>query len=375
MKYIKQLDTVRALAIFLVIIQHWGLVKHRLDALPPGEVGVDVFFVLSGFLITCILLANRETADEDSSKWLLVKNFYARRCLRIFPLYYITIFLLYFINFNDFDDIRAPFIYFLTYTQNFYIYSNPGEAGSLTHFWTLAIEEQFYLLWPFIILFVKRKYLIHVIILFIIIGFVSEIVMGLMGMGRILTPACLHAFGIGALLSWFIRYKPDAMISLFKKLSYAAVICLFLLLFNLFAADGSFQWFPLRAVVSVIAMWLILYIFNNQQKEPFIFKWLLNNRLLIFIGKISYGLYIFHNLEPRLLNLKLVNVYFNPLLPLVIRTKYFGILFLLENIVLTLFICWISYVFIEMPFLWLKRYFNYVPPPGIAVSEGPIANC
>lgn len=361
MRYIKQLDTLRALAIILVVVQHWIPKSGKLAMLPPGEVGVDLFFVLSGFLITNILITNREATGDGNSKWPLVKNFYARRCLRIFPVYYITLFLLYILNFSGFDDIRSPFIYYLTYTQNFYIFGKQTWPGSLSHFWTLAIEEQFYLVWPFIVLFVKKKYLIHAILLFITIGVISEAVLGGVNMGGILTPACLDTFGIGALLSWCVAYGPAMMQSLFKYLTYAAGVCLFLLVLRLSTAAGEFQWFPIRAVLSVIVIWVILYILNNQQKDPLIFKWFLNNRVLIFIGKISYGLYIFHNLVPRLLNLKFVNVYFNPLLPAVITTKYFGVLFLLENAVLTLAVSWLSYKLIEMPFLRLKKYFNYAP--------------
>src|SRR4051812_36933857 len=98
MKYIKQLDSLRAIAALLVVIWHWLPNSRHLNALNNGSIGVNIFFVLSGFLITTILLKNRSDAENlHRNKLLVFKNFYVRRALRIFPIYYLTIlFILFF---------------------------------------------------------------------------------------------------------------------------------------------------------------------------------------------------------------------------------------------------------------------------------------
>src|ERR1044072_9103532 len=94
MGYIKQLDSVRAIAVFLVVVWHWFPRNSFIEKLHAGSLGVDIFFVLSGFLITQILLKYRSNSGGSiKAKTIVLKNFYARRVLRIFPIYYLTIFL------------------------------------------------------------------------------------------------------------------------------------------------------------------------------------------------------------------------------------------------------------------------------------------
>src|SRR5258706_16450661 len=103
MRYIKQLDSVRAIAVLLVIISHWIPPYYLINKIPNGGLGVDTFFVLSGFLITWILLSNRQKAEqEDILKRSVIKNFYIRRTLRIFPIYYLVLILL--LIFHSYTD-------------------------------------------------------------------------------------------------------------------------------------------------------------------------------------------------------------------------------------------------------------------------------
>lgn len=96
MKYIKQLDSVRAIALLLVVASHWLFDNPVVIAIQAGRLGVDTFFVLSGFLISSILLRNRAEIEASAgSKAEAIKNFFIRRGLRIFPIYYLTIFILF----------------------------------------------------------------------------------------------------------------------------------------------------------------------------------------------------------------------------------------------------------------------------------------
>ena len=127
MHYIKQLDSVRAIAVILVIITHWFPETNKLNIYTSIFNGVDIFFVLSGFLITRILLQNRLDAKSSTvTKSAVVKNFFVRRILRIFPIYYLLIFLLLVFASTTGTDIKNSFPYFLTYTANIYFYNRQG---------------------------------------------------------------------------------------------------------------------------------------------------------------------------------------------------------------------------------------------------------
>jgi peptidoglycan/LPS O-acetylase OafA/YrhL len=358
MKYIKQLDSLRAIAVLLVIISHWIPEKHIINRIiPTGAIGVDIFFVLSGFLITKILFDNKNYADESNiSSSVFLKNFYARRTLRIFPIYYLTIFTILFFHSATDTHIKSAFLYYATYTANYYTYFSHTWDGMLSHFWSLAVEEQFYLIWPWIIFFTKKKYLLPVIVTFILIGSSSIYILNGARFWGVVTFSCFDAFGLGALLSWQLTYGKNSIDKFYKTLSYFAGLSTLLFLAHLFTTSP--QYFPFRTVVSIMSLWLITYLVINAESNKTSFKLFWNNTILIFMGKISYGLYLYHNLIPWI-NSKIINVYFNPLLPDFLFKRHWGILFLVENVALLIFISWFSFFFIEQRFLSLKKYFTY----------------
>jgi peptidoglycan/LPS O-acetylase OafA/YrhL len=196
MTYIKQLDSLRAIAVILVVINHWVPSSHIINKLPNGAIGVDIFFVLSGFLISKILFDSRNNVDLITiPKSVLIKNFYVRRALRIFPIYYLTIFTLLFFSKSTGTDIASSFVYFATYTSNFYFFNIKDWDGMISHLWSLAVEEQFYLIWPGIIFYTKKKYFIYVISGVILIGILSQYLLQNVEMSTLLTFTCFHAFG------------------------------------------------------------------------------------------------------------------------------------------------------------------------------------
>lgn len=176
------LDSVRGVAILLVVFFHATVFtvdaedqlklpdKLYLGIASLGWSGVDLFFVLSGFLITRILLHTRERPKY-------FRNFYARRVLRIFPLYYFSV--LAYLAFAALTHQRyaaaaAPWL--LTYTSNLVFVFDKTFVVPLTvgHFWSLAIEEQFYLLWPLLVLVLSKRQLIVACLGFFVLGFVSR---------------------------------------------------------------------------------------------------------------------------------------------------------------------------------------------------------
>jgi len=213
------------------------------------------------------------------------------------------------------------------------------------------VEEQFYLIWPFIILFVNKKYLLPVIISFIIMGIASQSLMTGFKMSSVLTITCFQALGAGALLSWIITFKPKFLKKAFPVMSTIALLAVILILIPHVPVTT-------RAFVSIITFWLISYILLYHDSEKLKFKFILNNKILIFLGKISYGLYLYHTLVPQLITSKVIDIYLNPYLPNFIYKEHWGELFLFENAVCLLLLAWLSYKFIELPFLKLKNKFK-----------------
>jgi len=180
-----ELDGVRGIAVLMVIVFHafWfnqfyfgESVKEVMRFAILGQTGVDLFFVLSGFLITRILLATK-------GKKYQIRNFYIRRLLRIFPLYYmclIIFFLVIPLLSNDFSGINNIFSFhfwsYILYLQGF-TFTFLNQFNGPVHFWSLAVEEHFYIFWPFFVLFFSVSGLIRTSLILIFVCIVSRIVL------------------------------------------------------------------------------------------------------------------------------------------------------------------------------------------------------
>jgi peptidoglycan/LPS O-acetylase OafA/YrhL len=347
-KYMVQLDGLRAFAVALVMVAHWTLDLPVLPQLPLGQMGIELFFVLSGFLISSILL---KTRGKDSNGKVL-KNFYLRRALRIFPVYYATLFVL----FNGGDlwitnlEVDRLAIWHLTYTNNFFYFFNGNFLGAESHFWTLSVEEQFYLIWPFIILFTPLNWLKNVIILLLITSVLFRAWLVLQGHLFIFTlmPSQMFAFAMGGLLAMQKDGEPKHNFLLF---------------------DRPWFWIALAGFISITTLYTynylsMLYIWLGDVFMAFIFcaiiaharsgfKGFLGKSLewrpVVYIGKISYGIYIFHNFVPALVMhlFEMANVTPHPL--------YVRFLFLLVTIIIAA----LSWEFFEKQLLKLKNRFHY----------------
>ena len=159
-KWLPPLDGLRGLAIVMVMLFHYAMILNRHQPLQRavaslsdfGWTGVDLFFVLSGFLITGILL-------DTSSATNYFNSFYTRRILRIFPLYYLSLPLIFFVI-APADAHPHTRIWYLFYAQN-WVMTKVFFAG---HYWSLAVEEQFYLLWPFVVRQFNRRQVLQIAI-------------------------------------------------------------------------------------------------------------------------------------------------------------------------------------------------------------------
>ena len=371
MNYIKQLDSIRTIAVFLVIICHWVPANHLLDdgrLGTLGAIGVDVFFVLSGFLISGILLQGKTQAEESNiSNKTILKNFYIRRALRIFPVFYLLIFILFILRFFFHNINLTELAFGATYTINFYFHKMRYWSGYTTHLWSLAVEEQFYLIWPLLLLFVKRKYIPHAIAVFILIGAVSQMFEEV-EFGYLATYTCFDAFGFGALLAYLLQKRKELLPAFYKYLTALAIIGAIVIVAE-FCLQKTYH-LPQRTLHAICALWLLTYVVKHRSaaKQPLLFR-LLNSRLLISLGKISYGIYLYHLYVPYVRDYVLTKLFGNYALSSDHKINF--ILFFVIDLLLVVAFARVSWVLIEQPLLKFKKYFDnrkQVESPAAALS-------
>lgn len=276
----------RCYAVMAVLFSHFfsfKITKH----VYIGIAGVDLFFVISGFLITEILFRYKETGATLQQN---LKKFYIRRSMRIFPIYYLYLFVAALL----FRAEAGPSLpYAFGYIINFYQQQHEVPLF-FEHLWSLSIEEQFYLLWPLLILTVPQKHLLKLIAGAIAVAVLSRIF--ITGINhKLLTSSCFDAFGLGALFAYLKNYDREQLQKILRfrlawKLGLAIYLGVVLLsVFNLHYLDPYF-----RLSVSVVSFYLIgAAIFPGNKQRFFALK-LLENKTAMYIGQISYGVYIYH---------------------------------------------------------------------------------
>jgi peptidoglycan/LPS O-acetylase OafA/YrhL len=291
------LDGLRGIACLIVVFTHnFGFTKYFFF----GWIGVDLFFVISGFLITQILL---QTRDEPH----YLRNFYVRRILRIFPLYYLVLIFFFLVapRINNFPLDMSYYTsnqwWFWTYLQNwFLIFKSPGNTTRvIQHFWSLAVEEQFYLIWPWVVLLVKKpKYLLALAGVLLLAVIATRFTLWNLKI-RDLNYEGLYTFTridgicVGSMLA-ILRYKRSAFLDKYFT-SMVLLLAGFNFLFYFFNKPYRFT-YPYLAIVgyTTFAVLFALLVQEAVQKENKILNLILGNSLLRFFGKISYSFYVFH---------------------------------------------------------------------------------
>jgi peptidoglycan/LPS O-acetylase OafA/YrhL len=289
-KKIPQLDAVRGIAVLLVLLHNTdvypALHLHLISA--NGWMGVDLFFVLSGLLITGILL---DTKESDG----YFKNFYARRCLRIWPLYYSLLLFMFVIvpvlrpseGHAVFEARSSPWWAYPSFLQNFLVPIPIGATGALGVTWSLAVEEQFYLVWPLVVRFCTEAQLRKIAIAVICISPVLRLYLLQHQVVIYSNTFCrLDGLMAGALLALVIRSAKFVPSKLLRRAWIALLVSAPLALVLEMAFHARWIVFSLTALASVSFIYLAL--FSTQ-------KWLhvlLTNRFLVYTGTISYGIYL-----------------------------------------------------------------------------------
>ncbi len=376
------LDGIRGIAILLVLSMHFGFYPSFYTSAPSaitgwmsrifvgGWSGVDLFFVLSGFLITSILLASKLEPRY-------FQKFYGRRAVRIFPLYYTALAVGLFVAPALFGERWARFMgdtwsrqaWLWTYMLNIgFTFGAVRDAGMFGPLWSLAVEEQYYLFWPWIVKYTSRAALGGICGTFIVGSLAFRLAWLAAGFGwtgaYYFTFARLDALAVGAGIallmhdeSWRRRLEGWAPLGL--TLGVAA----FAVMFVRYPGFSPTEWFVVTFGHSILALTfgcLVVIALRDPAPQWMCAPWL---RLL---GKYSYGIYVWHWFVRQIMG--------------VVYAKYpasspaggavAAVAFLVVGLLISTACGWVSYVVLEAPFLKLKRLFRYERSAGVPIAEG-----
>ncbi|UKN00422.1 acyltransferase [Paracrocinitomix mangrovi] len=367
--FFKNLDIIRFIAAILVLIGHafgaWKayFVQFRYSAeytaeLFSGnfiyletfannlEIGVEIFFFISGFLITYILLQERKINGK-----IHVGKFYLRRSLRIWPLYYAAIliapFLVSWLQLSQEPDYLANALFI----GNFDIIQNESWTFPFAHFWSLAIEEQFYIIWPLIIAFLPLKYLKYILISLVLVSIGFRIyIHDMPNMSwhiYLNTLSRMDTLIIGGLIG-LIHSSNPIQFKVPKGIIYLIILSLVVFLMMVPTKDfttlysGVFQKYVIMLLYGIPVMYFVL---NEAEGKG---NWLF--RKISYLGKISYGIYLFHNI----LLLVLIDKFFMK------YEVYNWFLFWLIYPIVVIVVSVFSFEIFEKQFLKMKERFAVV---------------
>ena len=290
--YRPDIDGLRAIAVLVVVLFHF-----EVDAFAGGFVGVDVFFVISGFLITRLI-----RHDVDAGRFSF-GVFYIRRVRRLFPALFVTIvatFIAASVLFTPLhlERLGGSALHALLSVSNFYFWTESGyfDAAStlkpLLHFWSLSVEEQFYLVWPALLVALLTRTRSRVALgVFIVAAGLASLLLSIRwteadaATAFYLAPARIVEFAIGAILVWCVDFKPKANIWLEILLATG----LALVLYSVFTFDETTKFPSWSVLVPCVGTGLAIY-----AGEARYLGGMLGSRVPVFIGLISYSLYLCH---------------------------------------------------------------------------------
>ena len=362
-KYLPSIDSLRALAVLAVIIYHVDV-----NYLPGGFLGVDLFFVLSGYLISSLIIKEfRKTGTVN------LYNFYIRRARRLLPAVYfmITVGLVVMVLFNEVllrkSHLDAIFGYI--YSSNWWYifhkldyFDSFGAQSPFKHLWSLAIEEQFYMIFPLLFLLVNgkkkskdgtyklNKNFLYVVLGLILVSLIAHILLfDINNISRIYFGTDTRAFSllvgvVGAILYPMERLhskvtpQQNMIYSILSLVSIAGLITVMIYTseYNTWLYRGGFL------LVAILGLIVII----SSGKQHTLMSKLLSFKPIVFIGKISYSLYLWH--FPVLVLTTPVSEIGNP-----------NIFFVILRIILTFILAIMSYVFVETPIRKLG-FINYI---------------
>ena len=365
-KYLPSIDSLRALAVLAVIIYHVDV-----NYLPGGFLGVDLFFVLSGYLISSLIIKEYKKTGS-----LNLYNFYIRRARRLLPAVYfmITVVLVVMVMFNGvlLKKSHLDAIFGYIYSSNWWYifhkldyFDSFGSQSPFKHLWSLAIEEQFYMIFPLLFLLINRKkkdkdgfYKLNRNFLYVILGvilvslIVHIILFDINNISRIYFGTDTRAFSllvgaVGAIL--YPMDKLNTKITPQENLLYSVVSLISITaLITIMIYTSEYNTWLYRGGFLLVAILGIIIIISSGKQHTVMAK-LLSFKPVVFIGKISYSLYLWHF----------------PVLVLTTPVSEIGkpnIFFVVLRVILTFILAIISYALVETPIrkLGFKNYVSII---------------
>lgn len=354
--YLKGLDTLRAIAALVVVIGHIELLKkskglpnlldHPNLKVASGHIAVVLFFVLSGFLITYLLVSEREKTGRIS-----FKNFYLRRIFRIWPLYYLII-LLSFLFFQA-DYQLGSLLLCISIFPNIAHALSMGWPTS-PQIWSIGVEEQFYLFWPLLVTLIPNKKLMQFLLIFFIgysilphlIDFINIRTFQNQEVGtffrKFFFGSKFNSMSFGCIMGYMYAVNHKYLKVLYNKyLAYISVA----LSFGLWFTGFELKYFTDEFYTLLFGI-MILNLATNRD-----FKLNLDCKIFSFLGKISYGIYMYHWIV-ILLAMKVISN------NRISNQAVYNLELYLFVIIGTIFISWLSFISYEKYFLKLKRKFE-----------------
>ncbi len=349
--HILYLDGIRGIAILLVLVYHCFF-----DFGPAafGWVGVDLFFILSGFLITRILVQTKSGADY-------FKNFFLRRALRIFPLYFMFLLIIFVLIpiiapgiLGDMSYYHQNQLWIWTYLQN-WLFSLKGfpENYSLHHLWSLAVEEQFYIFWPFVIYFTPNKRLIYALLLLIILALLFRYTGYYMGF--VFPFQYVHTFSrmdsllLGGLVYILSTNAPNFL----RRMAPVTLLFSVVVVLVFIIIKKSFYFWDLKSAYFFIDIFFASFlaiIISNITWATRITK-ALEMPILRWFGKYSYGIYLFHYPLFYICSISVLPVLYDMLKHDMLSKFANGAICILISLIMA----YISFNFFENPILRLKN--------------------
>jgi peptidoglycan/LPS O-acetylase OafA/YrhL len=369
-RFMPAIDGLRAFAVIAVVLFHiawplsqdsasqrlhvWSLVSH-------GWIGVDLFFVISGFLITGILLDSKGSLHY-------FRNFYIRRALRIWPLYYAVVFAVLFIYPHIHPNGSlvhqpAPWYCYAFYLQNFTALQN--RLLGVT--WSLAVEEQFYVAWPLVVMLLSRKNLARLITSLML---AAPLFRFLLHFDYPVWTFCrMDGILAGSLLALWLR---SADVSAFRLRTVAT--CLLLVggigsvwLFSAASQNGESSILVYSFLALGFSGLVCFAAFDQMLPRPF--RRVLEHSWVRYVGKISYAIYLFH----RIVHQVLVFALYRLRIPLRREIASQDAVFVMLELVVVIAAASCSWWFFERPILSLKRHFDYWSSPTKPHAQGELS--
>ena len=295
MNRMRQLDGVRGLAVALVVLHHWTPIGHEAGL---GNIGVQLFFVLSGFLITGILLDLRRAHEEGRiTRGALLARFWESRAARIVPVVLVTLTAVYLAG--DRFEKREDMLWHFAFASNALFFQRGVFDSSLSHFWTLAVEQQFYLVWPLLVLAIARQRLEAAIIALVLLAPASRLALYAAGYQtfpqfNVLPFANFDSLGMGALMALWARMPRDVAAGRRRILSFIAVASVAAIVADRLAGpapaniEQTFYAFAFAWIVALAADGI-----------PGLAGRAMGSRFMVALGIVSYGVYVYHVFAPR----------------------------------------------------------------------------